>query len=109
MCYRFTQGTAISIHAPREGSDHHPGGVLRPDPGHISIHAPREGSDLAELDLFAAVLGFQSTLPVRGATQKGYVGRCRLHVISIHAPREGSDGGLSWRPKSRPNFNPRSP
>ena len=37
--------SSISIHAPREGSDHH----HQPDRRHlrrISIHAPREGSDL---------------------------------------------------------------
>ena len=33
---------------------------------------------------------FQSTLPVRGATQAHTGGRAGL-TISIHAPREGSD------------------
>ena len=56
----------------------------------ISIHAPREGSD--DLDAFTKTAkgGFQSTLPVRGATAGG--GFCFEGVyISIHAPREGSD------------------
>ena len=57
----------VSIHAPREGSDfeHILGGLLI---SIVSIHAPREGSD----DTFAACVGaknrFQSTLPVKGAT-----------------------------------------
>ena len=56
----------ISIHAPREGSDHDRRiYVLR---GGISIHAPREGSD--------------RLTPISLNTVDG---------ISIHAPREGSD------------------
>ena len=58
--------------------------------GSISIHAPREGSDnrghLERLGFYK----FQSTLPVRGATNS-VKQRVRLKVISIHAPREGSD------------------
>ena len=34
---------------------------------------------------------FQSTLPVRGATEAQYQ-KTTEFVISIHAPREGSDG-----------------
>ena len=34
---------------------------------------------------------FQSTLPVRGATDGPKEG-LRTNTISIHAPREGSDG-----------------
>ena len=80
---------AISIHAPRVGSDHvnHVPAVLALG---ISIHAPRVGSDCNRL--FSSMLrrAFQSTLPVWGATS--------VHVsdrggggISIHAPRVGSD------------------
>ena len=56
----------ISIHAPREGSDH-PGPAGTPL-SFISIHAPREGSDRQRL--------------LSGPPK---------HSISIHAPREGSD------------------
>ena len=101
---------AISIHAPREGSDL---------TGHlfslfhvISIHAPREGSDaategqsrtaepfLSTLPVRGATAGagrwhcsaiFLSTLPVRGATTVFVTGQGKV-AISIHAPREGSD------------------
>ena len=35
----------------------------------ISIHAPREGCDSVTLSALYCVLGFQSTHPVRGATE----------------------------------------
>ena len=55
----------ISIHAPREGSDHQNHSLCGVQ--FISIHAPREGSDFAKAAHLAREL------------------------ISIHAPREGSD------------------
>ena len=58
---------AISIHAPREGSDK-AHDVRRGRRYYISIHAPREGSDLKRQVFVVAYNG-----------------------ISIHAPREGSD------------------
>ena len=63
----------ISIHAPREGSDR----LAARDPdlsGAISIHAPREGSDKAGVPINVAKELFQSTLPVRGATDGGQSG-----------------------------------
>ena len=57
----------------------------------ISIHAPREGSDVLIFFVFFAVLVFLSTLPARGATRVSP--NSGVHPrISIHAPREGSDG-----------------
>ena len=56
----------------------------------ISIHAPREGCDM----VFACQVGvqfqFQSTRPVRGATEHDADLVVDV-VISIHAPREGCD------------------
>ena len=102
---------AISIHAPRVGSD--PVHVFRGGLIGISIHAPRVGSDSISLTNCTARgdfnprspcgerrtqgdastrrrSGFQSTLPVWGATpMSGEVDRAAL--ISIHAPRVGSD------------------
>ena len=76
--------------------------------GAISIHAPRVGSDIA-LFLLSPTQGlFQSTLPVWGATKRGAPGE-QAGDISIHAPRVGSD---RWRPVWTPwraYFNPRSP
>ena len=78
----------ISIHAPREGSD-----VSRKTLSawrRISIHAPREGSDKRIHIIIIRPLLFQSTLPVKGATQNIFP-VLRSIIISIHAPREGSD------------------
>ena len=58
----------VSIHAPNEGSD-----VMRScitlSARHVSIHAPNEGSDFsfAWEDVYPET--FQSTLPMKGATQ----------------------------------------
>ena len=76
---------AISIHAPRTGSD-----LMRADEKcgnrtEISIHAPRTGSD------FAAA--FQP----------------RAGNISIHAPRTGSDVSPDGFMAGVAHFNPRSP
>ncbi len=120
---------AISIHAPRVGSD-----LWRqrhPSPSLISIHAPRVGSDTPSSPRSGYLLEFQSTLPVWGATVR--VARVlREALISIHAPRVGSDCQLkSYMPtngvfqstlpvwgatsnrsdtrRCRRDFNPRSP
>ena len=49
----------------------------------------RGATDKALAD-YSTVLRFQSTLPVRGATLPGLASGSRPN-ISIHAPREGSD------------------
>ena len=97
----------------------------------ISIHAPREGSDLARLlgcgwdTVFQSTLPvrgattawrstgemisrFQSTLPVRGATHF-FVVSFQHFLISIHAPREGSDSLNGGESDGSGYFNPRSP
>ena len=78
----------ISIHAPREGCDQTVG---RPGLVHgISIHAPREGCDFPDRPHRRTFHVFQSTHPVRGATDALDLSQRVLH-ISIHAPREGCD------------------
>ena len=57
----------------------------------ISIHAPRTGSDIVDAVPSAAYSPFQSTLPARGATQRGFAVLTEGESISIHAPRTGSD------------------
>ena len=75
----------ISIHAPREGSDHVVAAAfLLPDK--ISIHAPREGSDDM---LRMRILHFNN--------------------ISIHAPREGRDPAAAGAKCRMLYFYPRSP
>ena len=96
----------ISIHAPREGSDLR-AQSRRPHAG-ISIHAPREGSDLdaciaahANYDFYprsprgerravgltpAAFVGFLSTLPARGATDRYHrVGGLTIFLSTLPA------------------------
>ena len=56
----------------------------------ISIHAPRAGSDDVNYNRATYFMEFQSTLPVRGATEKAKREE-NPDYISIHAPRAGSD------------------
>ena len=99
----------ISIHAPHAGSDYQE--YLAVAPVMISIHAPHAGSDSADPKDFC-LTKFQSTLPMRGATQgtidvidpgdfnprspcgerqEGQMNETDLMHISIHAPHAGSD------------------
>ena len=99
---------AISIHAPRVGSD-----ILKSRRAFnveikISIHAPRVGSDAETLDLSDKTDSFQSTLPVWGATRSKSWAFVHL-AISIHAPRVGSDERTAISRYRKINFNPRSP
>ena len=57
---------SISIHAPLTGSDPPNAQVIASST--ISIHAPLTGSDFPSVARSLIVLGFQSTLPLRGAT-----------------------------------------
>ena len=56
----------------------------------------------------SADIEFQSSLPVRGATQE-FQFDLRVILISIHAPREGSDKTSYPRATTAWYFNPRSP
>ena len=89
---------AISIHAPREGSDdiRHKGERYEK----ISIHAPREGSDPAMTAAGCCWTDFYPRSP-RGERRLGAIWMMLSLVISIHAPREGSDDDL--RPTGGPN------
>ena len=53
-------------------------------------------------------LSFQSTHPLRGATQR-VIRSERLPCISIHAPLAGCDGCLCHSSARRLDFNPRTP
>ena len=79
----------ISIHAPRAGGDFLCG-TFHSSLCMISIHAPRAGGDYGGEPDQGDCLEFQSTPPVRGATQNGVM--CADDIrISIHAPRAGGD------------------
>ena len=107
---RTRAAQAISIHAPRTGSDRSPSGQLtaqlfqstlpaRGATGGVSEHHraplnfnPRSphGERPFALQNRALFVQFQSTLPARGATQQP-ARASQQPVISIHAPRTGSD------------------
>ena len=57
----------------------------------VSIHAPNEGSDSSACSSMPDIFLFQSTLPMKGATQPPCIWSVGYNV-SIHAPNEGSDG-----------------
>ena len=119
----------ISIHAPRGGSDARAGRPHR-DTGDFNPRSPW-GERQRSVPKITGTAGFQSTLPVGGATGVEKITRLRrprfqstLPVggatlsgteagrqlyISIHAPRGGSDYA-DWRCCSFVgHFNPRSP
>ena len=99
---------AISIHAPREGSDsgkisdkystenfnpRSPRGERLASACNaswsilISIHAPREGSDDTDWQYGLTRDGFQSTLPARGATWLASTAIPRLTDFNPRSPR----------------------
>ena len=119
---------AISIHAPRTGSDGAVVGAIvcsvyfnprsphgeRPDTRwfHDYIYGfqstlPRTGSDQGASSRPSTSLSFQSTLPARGATIAR--AHARKGKISIHAPRTGATPVTQAGLPGRRNFNPRSP
>ncbi len=61
----------------------------------ISTHAPRTGSDRPFATSESPGVGFQPTLPARGATGGGVQHACFVY-ISTHAPRTGSDVLIEW-------------
>ena len=80
----------ISIHAPLTGCDlkgsaNKLGGSL------ISIHAPLTGCDFLFLNSLIQFFLFQSTHPLRDATNKSVLYGCSQKKISIHAPLTGCD------------------
>ena len=74
---------AISIHAAREGGDHHIVPLMADF--NISIHAAREGGDPT----------WSNAIITSG--------------ISIHAAREGGDSAMRAARKRAADFNPRRP
>ena len=87
---------AISIHAPRVGSDRVMGGFVD-DKIDFNPRSPC-GERLSPCINCAKVIVFQSTLPVWGATAFDH-SRFAATAISIHAPRVGSD------PMRSPHFS----
>ena len=80
----------ISIHAPRAGSDAR---TLLPQTVRIGFQStlPVRGATGIAIERSKTKKEFQSTLPVRGATVDAWIPEENMR-ISIHAPRAGSDG-----------------
>ena len=100
------KSTAISIHAPRTGSDVHRVLILLTE--NISIHAPRTGSDRQRPKKKIKKILFQSTLPARGATGGGKM----MEQTENFNPRSphGERRPLPTFPAAAAAyFNPRSP
>ena len=99
---------AISIHAPRAGSDPVLGDLAR-EAETISIHAPRAGSDLFRHYSAQQYENFNPRSPCGERRQRSNPPPI-IPGISIHAPRAGSDviaAALALRYAE--DFNPRSP
>ena len=119
---------AISIHAPRTGSDGSKCGrsvaavfqstlpargatsASTAGDGHTSHFNPRSphGERRPAPSADQHHQPFQSTLPARGATAEAEKKDQKI-LISIHAPRTGSDHGNAGKPHRHRHFNPRSP
>ena len=97
---------AISIHAPRVGSDHHIL-VLSGNRANFNPRSPC-GERRKTREQISGLERFQSTLPVWGATFADDKLDRQL-IISIHAPRVGSDNLASAGSLLVADFNPRSP
>ena len=57
----------------------------------ISIHAPHAGRDVNKQNVIYDKIVFQSTRPMRGATERFAVMSYYPFGISIHAPHAGRD------------------
>ena len=97
---------AISIHAPREGSDQ--GALVGPGEVEISIHAPREGSDGRGLHRRAPTRSISIHAPREGSDLYSAPSGPMMS-ISIHAPREGSDCPLAASAGSPPLISIHAP
>ena len=102
-----TVATAISIHAPRVGSDAGHPVPARLD-GRISIHAPRMGSDNEQEVAKTEAETFQSTLPGWGATRIGGFDGSVFKFQSTLPGWGATPPPWQWSPPQS-NFNPRSP
>ena len=99
-------GPDISIHAPHAGRD----AACRCSPSapcHFNPRAPC-GARPVRQDQIRTVRRFQSTRPMRGATQPSPKLKQAVN-ISIHAPHAGRDYAEQRGKGESRNFNPRAP
>ena len=96
-----SSSTAISIHAPRMGSDTI-NSLRQAFQVQFQSTLPAWGATYLP-DLLKVQVKFQSTLPAWGATRPEYAHSSKI-LISIHAPRMGSDGRSFFSPYSPQAF-----
>ena len=84
ICYSHK----VSIHAAREGGDRSASQSVQQS--RVSIHAAREGGDGIRAKKHGFFHRFQSTPPVKAATQQELPSLLQ-GCVSIHAAREGGD------------------
>ena len=97
---------AISIHAPREGSDRVPR-RKRPRPPDFNPRSPRGERPALTAEILPKI-SFQSTLPARGATLSHYDGCAGVYDFNPRSPR-GERHLYTLCTKITLYFNPRSP
>ena len=74
----------------------------------ISIHASHAGCDSQATEVIMAMIKFQSTHPMRDATE--LAGNCKNYrIISIHASHAGCDCSIRQSQSTTLYFNPRIP
>ena len=102
-----TNTKGISIHAPREGGDHHCAYYIK-NLG-ISIHAPREGGDFIIAKAIIVHQRFQSTPPARGATALTTFPLSTAKAFQSTPPARGGDSTERKSSSKIQYFNPRPP
>ena len=97
----------ISTHAPLAGRDCQQQSLAYTQM-QISTHAPLAGRDLT-VPAVVAVLLFQPTRPLRGATTDVNITSGNISHISTHAPLAGRDSSIINRNNERVLFQPTRP
>ena len=106
MSLHVAKTNDISIHAAREGGD--ATGKYRLPAVHGFQSTPPVKAATDTLSLSAARVRFQSTPPVKAATSRHGV-PANFDDISIHAAREGGDAAVVGHRFAATDFNPRRP
>ena len=96
----------ISIHAPLAGCDQIPQRIKDHIQRFQSTHPLRGATQLSRVDRFQT--RFQSTHPLRGATRHSYYHTSGLGFQSTH-PLRGATGKILFLFDDAGNFNPRTP
>ena len=101
------QRNAISIHAPRTGSDDNwlRGNALKGDFNPRSPHGERHAVSASK----TSILVFQSTLPARGATRRASAPECVFVHFNPRSPHGERPFFAGQDATASRHFNPRSP